>query len=113
MKRPGVMIGAVLGRLTKKPVTVLFPFEESPAEPGYRGQMTFDNDKCISCGMCAKDCPSFACVMEEIDGKERPVFYLDRCMFCGQCEESCPKDAIEMTTKYDLAHLPGDDPIVK
>jgi len=113
MKRPGVMIKDVFRRLTMKPVTSRYPYEKSPAEPGYRGKMEFYVDKCISCGMCAKDCPSFACVMETIDGKKRPVFYLDRCLFCAQCEESCPKDAIKMTQEYELAHLAGNPPIVK
>ncbi len=113
MKRPGVMIKDVFRRLTMKPVTSKYPYEKSPAEPGYRGVMAFDVDKCISCGLCAKDCPSFACVMETIDGKKRPVFYLDKCMFCAQCEESCPKDAIKMTGEYELAHLKGNPPIVK
>lgn len=113
MRRPGVMIKDVFRRLTMKPVTSKYPFEKSPAEPGYRGAIVFDNEKCVSCGMCARDCPSFACVMETIDGKKRPVFYLDKCMFCSQCVESCPKDAISMSQEYELAHLKGNPPIVK
>lgn len=115
MKRPGVMIKAVLKRLTTKPVTTSFPAEPSPAEPGYRGMIEFNRECCIRCSMCARDCPSLACVMEEAEdgGKPMPVFYMDRCMFCGQCEESCPKDCIKMTQKYDLAHLAGTEVIVK
>lgn len=115
MKRPGVMIRDVLKRLSTKPVTHPFPAEPSPAEPGYRGMIEFDLNTCIRCGMCARDCPSFACVMEpaEDGGKPRPVFYMDRCMFCAQCEESCPKDCITLTQKYDLAHLAGTKIVVK
>jgi len=51
-----------------------------------------DQDKCISCGLCAK-----ACVAEAIIGekKGRPYF-IDRqkCLKCGACETKCPKEAI-------------------
>jgi len=51
-----------------------------------------DQDKCISCGLCAR-----ACVAEAIIGekKGRPYF-IDRqkCLKCGACEAKCPKAAI-------------------
>ncbi len=113
MKKPGVMIPTLLGRLSKKPVTVLYPYEKLDPAPKLRGKMKFDAEKCIGCGLCAKDCPSGACVMKDMGGeKERPVFNLDRCAFCAQCEETCPKDAIEMTQEYELAHFKPDEAIV-
>jgi formate hydrogenlyase subunit 6/NADH:ubiquinone oxidoreductase subunit I len=112
MKKPGVMIPTLLGRMKKKPVTVLYPYEKLDPAPGLRGKIKFHLDKCISCGMCARDCPSAACVMKEIDGKKRPVFDMDRCTFCAQCEESCPKDAIEMTQEYELAHFKRGEAMV-
>lgn len=51
-----------------------------------------DDEKCISCGLCAK-----ACVADAITGekKGRPYF-IDRqkCLKCGVCEAKCPKGAI-------------------
>ncbi len=53
---------------------------------------TVDEEKCISCGLCAK-----ACVAEAITGdkKGRPYF-IDRqkCLKCGVCQAKCPKEAI-------------------
>ena len=45
--------------------------------------------------------------------KKQPVFDLDFCAFCAQCEEVCPKDAIEMTTEFELAHYKRGEAIVK
>jgi NADH-quinone oxidoreductase subunit F len=55
-------------------------------------EYTVDEDKCISCGLCAK-----SCVADAITGdkKGRPYF-IDRqlCLKCGACEAKCPKGAI-------------------
>ncbi|MFZ5647288.1 MAG: NADH-ubiquinone oxidoreductase-F iron-sulfur binding region domain-containing protein [Bacillota bacterium] len=51
-----------------------------------------DEDKCISCGLCAR-----ACVADAITGekKGRPYFIdRQRCLKCGACEAKCPKGAI-------------------
>ncbi|MDO9536943.1 MAG: 4Fe-4S binding protein [Thermoplasmata archaeon] len=116
MARPGYMIPELLGRLGKKPVTVLYPYEKLPTAPGLRGKIKFHTDKCIGCGMCARDCPSGACVMVEFKGegrKKSPEFNLDRCTFCEQCAESCPKDAIELTGEYELAHFKKNELIIR
>lgn len=112
MKSTGVMIPTLLGRLSKKPVTVLYPYEKLEVPEAFRGKIKFILENCISCGMCAKDCVSAACVMKEIDGKKRPVFDMDRCVFCGQCAESCPKEAIVMTHEYELAHFKRGEVII-
>ncbi len=53
---------------------------------------TIDEEKCVSCGLCAK-----ACVADAIKGEQkgRPYF-IDRqkCLKCGSCEARCPKGAI-------------------
>lgn len=53
---------------------------------------TIDEEKCISCGICAK-----ACMVDAIRGEQkgRPYF-IDRqkCLKCGACIARCPKDAI-------------------
>lgn len=53
---------------------------------------TIDEDKCVSCGLCAKACVADAIIGEQ---KGRPYF-IDRqkCLKCGSCEARCPKDAI-------------------
>jgi len=113
MKVPGKMLPKIMGFIFRKPVTVLYPKERLDVPVNLRGKMRFHIEKCISCGLCAKDCPSKACVMQELEGKKRPVFDLDFCTFCAQCAESCPKDAIEITNEFELAHYKKGEAIVK
>jgi ferredoxin len=52
-------------------------------------KMHINEEKCIQCGMCTKNCKA-SC----IDGKNGFVDY-SRCVTCGNCMAVCPKDAIE------------------
>ena len=64
-------------------------------------KMHIDEEKCIQCGMCTKNCKA-SC----IDGQNGFVDY-SRCVACGNCMAVCPKEAIEYkhaTTKSQ----PGD-----
>ena len=45
---------------------------------------------CIGCGICKKNCPSDAIVVEDFLAK---IDY-DKCTGCGICKEKCPKKAI-------------------
>lgn len=107
MKLPGKMLPEVWRHLPKKPATVLYPFEKLEIPEGFRGYIKFYLDRCVGCGVCARDCPSGACQMKDLpEGskpKARPVFHMDRCLFCQQCEENCPKDAIELTKEYEVS----------
>ncbi len=62
-------------------------------------------DKCISCGLCAHNCPLNN--IRLVDGK--PVWG-NSCTHCVACISLCPKEAIEygfMTKKRNRYHLPG------
>ena len=69
-------------------------------------------DRCTSCGICAKVCPPQCIWIERSDDPVtgRPIpqpkeFYIDVdiCMNCGLCAEYCPFDAIKMDHDYELA----------
>ena len=69
-------------------------------------------NRCTSCGICAKVCPP-QCIWivrssDPETGKPIPQpaeFYIDMdiCMNCGYCAEFCPFDAIKMDHDYELA----------
>ena len=69
-------------------------------------------DRCTSCGICAKVCPP-QCIWIERgnDAKTgRPIpapreFFIDIdiCMNCGLCAEYCPFDAIKMDHDFEIA----------
>jgi len=48
------------------------------------------DDKCISCGACAEECP----VKAISEGKERYEINPKVCIDCGACEPICPVSAI-------------------
>lgn len=52
-------------------------------------------DNCISCSLCAKDCPINA--IEMVDGK--PVWIADNCLICLRCLHRCPTFSIQYDDK--------------
>jgi formate hydrogenlyase subunit 6/NADH:ubiquinone oxidoreductase subunit I len=98
------MEGELLRSLGKKPVTLRYPFERLPPVEMLRGKVNIDMSKCVGCGLCVRDCPTFALEMVGKGPTCDLVYYLDRCAFCGQCEESCPREAIQLTAEYELAN---------
>ena len=88
--------------------TVQYPDEKLPLPEEFRSHQ----DRCTSCGICAKVCPPQCIWIERTNHPEtgRPVpepleFYIDIdiCMNCGFCAEYCPFDAIKMDHDYELS----------
>lgn len=52
----------------------------------------FSYDKCVSCRICEKNCPSKAIKISNF----RPSVDLDGCIRCYCCQELCPKKAVEV-----------------
>lgn len=58
-----------------------------------RLKMQVDEDKCIKCGLCEKNCKA-ACIKVE---KGEPVFVdYTRCVVCGNCQTVCGKGALHL-----------------
>ena len=90
--------------LFKPPMTALYPDVFQDFGPNYRGMLKLHIDKCISCMLCARICPSNAIKMYKTDAKKHPGITYQRCIFCGFCADICPVDAIEMTDVHDIAY---------
>ena len=70
-------------------------------------------DRCTSCGICAKVCPPQCIWIVRTNDPEtgRPIpapkeFYIDVdiCMNCGLCAEFCPFDAIKMDHDFEVSY---------
>ncbi len=98
--------------------TVQYPEEkiEPPERFRFIPFLLYDDqtgeDRCTSCGICAKVCPP-QCIWiarsnDPVTGRPVPApkdFWIDidLCMNCGLCAEFCPFDAIKMDHDYELA----------
>ena len=107
MKYPGKISASALNHLGRKPATISYPFGPLKIEPNYRGQISFEPDKCIGCRLCVKDCPAKAIEINNVGPKEDKKFDmtldLSHCIYCCQCVDTCPKKAIGFTQNIELA----------
>lgn len=99
--------------LFTKKVTIQYPEERRKYSERFRGQhyikATNGVENCTACMLCPTVCPA-ECIHieagERPDKEKYPVsFEIDilRCCFCGMCEEACPKDAIKLSTIYEMS----------
>ncbi len=110
-------LGITFRALFRKKVTIQYPEARSEPSHRFRGMFRLDEERCIKCTICARDCPIDIIYIDwhqeqnEETGKKEKVldrFDIDiqRCMFCGLCEEGCPTNpkSIWLTSKtYELA----------
>lgn len=94
------------------PYTSKFPAEPHVPHPNFRGQPTFNRDKCLGCLACEEACPTGAIShRDEVDASGGPVrvmiHYTDTCIFCSMCEAACINDhqGIRLTNDWELSYF--------
>lgn len=94
-------------------MTMLYPEVAQDFEPNYRGMLKLRIDKCISCTLCARICPSNALKMHKTNSRKYPGITYQRCVFCGFCVDICPVDALEMSGVHDAAYFGLEEQVLK
>ena len=111
-RRLPAMIKDMGSCLFKTPFTREYPAVKVEVPEGYRGRHILNPEKCISCGLCERDCPAQAIELVEVSGKRMPKFYLDRCVFCYLCSEGCPREAITLSPNYEMSTTETEELLV-
>ena len=103
----GTMFRDALRSLIRRPITERYPFEQKSPPERLRGQLHWNPEQCIGCGLCVKDCPANALELITLDKKNKRFilrYHLDRCTFCAQCVQSCRFKCLEMSNEqWELA----------
>jgi NADH-quinone oxidoreductase subunit I len=108
--------------LYKKPITLQYPQESLKMTHLYRGHTELlknpetGTHSCISCGLCAKGCPSGSITVQSkkipgVKGKVLTSYILDftTCSLCGQCVDNCKPGALGFSNEYNLASRNRED----
>ena len=97
-KKLFVFTRQVLKNLTSSPVTEAYPFQKASYSDRMRGHISITIDQCISCTLCAQNCPPRAIQVDRQSG----TWSLDRflCVQCGNCVQVCPKHCLKMEKGY-------------
>ncbi|MFX1580782.1 MAG: NuoI/complex I 23 kDa subunit family protein [Promethearchaeota archaeon] len=98
---------AGLKQLFKRRVTIKYPSKELELPKSERARHVFYFNRCISCSLCARSCPTAAITMidypREGKPKKHPQIDYGRCIFCGYCVDVCPKHALVHSRYFHLA----------
>jgi ech hydrogenase subunit F len=93
-----LMLPTILKNLFTGYATRLYPVQVREPFDKARGHISFIEDKCIMCGVCAQRCPSASITVDK--KKNELVFYPFRCIVCEVCVHACPSDAINLIFKW-------------
>jgi NAD(P)H-quinone oxidoreductase subunit I len=106
----GQGMAVTFDHMSRRPITVHYPYEKLIPSERFRGRIHFEYDKCISCEVCVRVCPINLPVVDyyynpELKKKELKSYSIDFgvCIFCGNCVEYCPTNCLSMTEEYDLS----------
>lgn len=90
----------MLANLFKEPVTTKYPAEPIAFPEGSHGHIEIDIDVCISCNLCAINCPTGAITVDRVKG----TWEINRmdCVQCGFCTRKCPKKCLHLLPGYTL-----------
>jgi NAD(P)H-quinone oxidoreductase subunit I len=106
----GQGLSVTFDHMSRRPITVQYPYEKLIPSERFRGRIHFEFDKCISCEVCVRVCPINLPVVDwefnkELKKKQLKHYSIDFgvCIFCANCVEYCPTNCLSVTEEYELA----------
>jgi formate hydrogenlyase subunit 6/NADH:ubiquinone oxidoreductase subunit I len=82
-------------------ITVRYPFASWNPPANFRGKLIVDEERCVGCGRCARDCPAQGLELIRQDRQQfQLIHHRDRCAYCGECEDSCRSGAIRFADEF-------------
>jgi len=106
----GQGLSVTFDHLSRRPVTVQYPYQKLIPSERFRGRIHFEFDKCISCEVCVRVCPINLPVVDweynsATKKKKLKHYSIDFgvCIFCGNCVEFCPTNCLSFTEEYEMA----------
>lgn len=90
-------------------VTVQYPKEKLPIPALYRGRLVNDVPRCVSCDLCAQNCPPGCITVKWETGPDKKriltKYEIDMtiCLYCGLCTEVCPTECLTMDGGYEYS----------
>lgn len=106
----GQGFGVTFDHMSRRAITVQYPYEKLVPSERFRGRIHFEFDKCIACEVCVRVCPINLPVVDwefqsSLKKKQLLSYSIDFgvCIFCGNCVEYCPTNCLSMTEEYELS----------
>ncbi len=96
-------------------ITVQYPKEKLSIPAGYRGRLVNDVPRCISCDLCAQNCPPNCITVEWETGEDKKriltgyTIDMTICLYCGLCTEACPTECLTMDGGYEYSSAKKED----
>ncbi|MGE5660083.1 MAG: NAD(P)H-quinone oxidoreductase subunit I [Actinomycetota bacterium] len=105
----GQGLSVTFDHMSRRPVTVQYPYQKLIPSERFRGRIHFEFDKCIACEVCVRVCPINLPVVDwefnqATKKKQLKHYSIDFgvCIFCGNCVEYCPTNCLSFTEEYEM-----------
>lgn len=108
-------LDVTLRTMLRPAITVQYPTEKIPMAPRWRGVLSLEVSKCLSCQACVRACPAKFLSLKFHTGpdKKRVLDSLTwdntMCAHCNLCADACPTQALAFHHDYEIASFTRED----
>jgi NADH-quinone oxidoreductase subunit I len=104
-----------LRTMLRPAITVQYPDQKLTMPERWRGVLSLEVSKCLSCSACVRACPAQLLALQFHQGadKKRKLDALRwegaACAHCDLCVEACPTDALAFYHDYEVASFTREE----